>query len=441
MYIDGIRYPNRSIVNISSVPVAAPPAGLLIGRQPWSEARFPSATAAVALGDVVAVAAAVDAVVVCGAKGDGVSDDTKALQGCLDAHEAVLLPKGLYRISQTLSMRPNTALVGISQTHSVIAPVSGGFVTDNASNMTGSNGNFAPLIRTASIGNTTLAFVGLVSWWHLPSIYTLDWRARGGLWRSNYETRVCECLWLENYASASPTSSSCQQQATALATAKTQVRGGGTFVNYVSDEDILFTDHRHYRHLFVGSAGAGSEPLRLYATNLEHAMSEANMEVSGATHGVEMVSLKIEGSNVILWVRDSADVSLYALGGGADAFPNSSYYPRDFELYTPTILRIERTAPYRIVNLNNGGRGNEGQPITPIPPNLFPLNKTNLRVYPWPEQLLGPIIESMWAPWPGYKVPSSMWRSVLEADGPQKTVHMTRPHEQPVLDARGGGYR
>ena len=55
------------------------------------------------------------------------TDDTAALQGCLDKHAEVFLPKGLFRISKTLSMRPGGAIVGLSQTHSVIAPASGGF--------------------------------------------------------------------------------------------------------------------------------------------------------------------------------------------------------------------------------------------------------------------------------------------------------------------------
>ena len=32
----------------------------------------------------------------------------------------------------------------------------------------------------------------------------------------------------------------------------------------------------------------------------------------------DIVSLKIEGSNAVLWVRDSADVTLMSLGGGLD---------------------------------------------------------------------------------------------------------------------------
>ena len=57
------------------------------------------------------------------------------------------------------------------------------------------------------------------------------------------------------------------------------------FVNFVNDEDILFTDHAHYRHLYVGDGGDGSDPLTLYALNMEHAMSEANMEIEGAHQG------------------------------------------------------------------------------------------------------------------------------------------------------------
>jgi hypothetical protein len=330
LYINGVRHLNHSITEV--LQVHAVPADLTNRRQLWNSSVFPS------------LETATDAVTVCGAKGDGITDDTLPLQRCLDQHDYVLLPKGLFRISATLTMRPHTALVGISQTHSVIAPMSTGF-SDSTE-----EGAFAPLVRTAVEGNATLAFVGLTTWWHLPSIFTLDWRARGGLWRSGYETRVCECLFLNNYKSR--VSSPACAAPTILTVPKTQVRGGGSFLNFVNDEDILFTD-KNYRHVHVTDGGPGSHRLSFYALNLEHAMSEANLEIQGAKQGVEIISLKTEGSNAILWIRDSANVSLYSLGGGSDAFPNSSYFPSDFAPYTPTILRVERTSPYRLVNLND----------------------------------------------------------------------------------------
>merc|ERR1712000_673199 len=90
-------------------------------------------------------------------------------------------------------MPPGGALVGLSQTHSVIAA---------AANFSASAEAPAPLLRTAEGSTATLAFVGLTTFWHVPGVFTLDWRSRGGIWRSNYETRVCECMWLSDYGSA-----------------------------------------------------------------------------------------------------------------------------------------------------------------------------------------------------------------------------------------------
>ena len=47
----------------------------------------------------------------------------------------------------------------------------------------------------------TVAFVGLTTFWQVDGVFTLDWRAKGGLWRNNYESRVCKCMWLTDYGS------------------------------------------------------------------------------------------------------------------------------------------------------------------------------------------------------------------------------------------------
>jgi hypothetical protein len=48
-----------------------------------------------------------------GAKGDGVTDDTTVLRTAIASHRAIYLPSGHYVISDTLTLRPDTVLIGL----------------------------------------------------------------------------------------------------------------------------------------------------------------------------------------------------------------------------------------------------------------------------------------------------------------------------------------
>lgn len=48
-----------------------------------------------------------------GAKGDGETDDTKAIQAAIDQYDHIYVPQGWYRITETLKMKPNTKLIGL----------------------------------------------------------------------------------------------------------------------------------------------------------------------------------------------------------------------------------------------------------------------------------------------------------------------------------------
>jgi Pectate lyase superfamily protein/SMP-30/Gluconolactonase/LRE-like region len=48
-----------------------------------------------------------------GAKGDGVTDDTKAIQSAIDQYPALYVPQGSYRISSTLKLKPTTVMIGL----------------------------------------------------------------------------------------------------------------------------------------------------------------------------------------------------------------------------------------------------------------------------------------------------------------------------------------
>jgi sugar lactone lactonase YvrE len=48
-----------------------------------------------------------------GAKGDGVTDDTAAFRKAIAEHRAIYVPSGFYVISDTLTLKPDTALIGL----------------------------------------------------------------------------------------------------------------------------------------------------------------------------------------------------------------------------------------------------------------------------------------------------------------------------------------
>jgi type 1 glutamine amidotransferase len=67
-----------------------------------------------------------------GAAGDGMTDDTKAIQKAIDEHPVIYVPQGEYRITETIHLKPNTILIGLHPmaTHLALkedAPSFGGF--------------------------------------------------------------------------------------------------------------------------------------------------------------------------------------------------------------------------------------------------------------------------------------------------------------------------
>lgn len=55
-----------------------------------------------------------------GAKGDGTTDDTAAIRAAIAAHRVVFFPAGLYRVSDTIGLRPDSVLIGLNPIRSQI---------------------------------------------------------------------------------------------------------------------------------------------------------------------------------------------------------------------------------------------------------------------------------------------------------------------------------
>ena len=255
------------------------------------------------------------------ARGDGEADDTSAIQRAIEENDAVFLPKGYYRVSRTIKLRPGTKLVGVGQHLSVLL-------------VRAPEGDFAdastpkPVLQTADDrdAETVLAFCGVFVPYHVSGAYAVEWRAgRRSICRSVTFTRR------HLYGFRRPPDHARPREAR---TAFVAVRGhgGGRWYNFYGESYLYQT--ADYRHLLVEGT---TEPLRIYQCNVEHARSDANMEIRGARH-VSLFGVKGEGNRPVLWVRDADHIRVFGYGGNAAAYEGTA------------LFRVERTPNFLIAN-------------------------------------------------------------------------------------------
>ena len=89
-----------------------------------------------------------------GAKGDGLTDDTRAIQAAIDQYPNLYVPQGSYRISQTLKLKPSTVMIGFH-------PMATNLTLIENSAAYGGFGGPVPLIETPEGGTNIISGIGL----------------------------------------------------------------------------------------------------------------------------------------------------------------------------------------------------------------------------------------------------------------------------------------
>jgi sugar lactone lactonase YvrE len=89
-----------------------------------------------------------------GAKGDGVTDDTKVIRDAVDKYQTIYVPQGLYRVSETILMKPNTILIGLH-------PIATQFVIGESTLGFSGFGAPKPLIEAPRGGTNIITGIGL----------------------------------------------------------------------------------------------------------------------------------------------------------------------------------------------------------------------------------------------------------------------------------------
>ena len=105
-----------------------------------------------------------------GAKGDGTTDDTAALQKAIDTHRVLYLPTGFYMVSDTLKLRPDTVLIGL---HPALAQL---VIPDNNPGHVGI-GPVKPILETPKGGDNIVSGIGLFTGRVNPRASALLWRS------------------------------------------------------------------------------------------------------------------------------------------------------------------------------------------------------------------------------------------------------------------------
>jgi len=278
VYVDGRRVPQVLDVQAG----AQPPPGLQ-ARHLWSP-QFPSFESPGAV-DVKADPYR--------ARGDGRADDTDAIQRAIDEHEIVFLPKGCYRLTRTLELKPRTKLIGTGQHLSLL-------VASGADEFSG-GAHSAPLVRTADTADaeTVLGFLGLYATGDVRGATALEWRSGGRSVFRAVEIRV-------------PTTSAPPVLVIG--------HGGGNWYNFRASRSP--PGIAEYRHLLVAGARG---PLRFYQFSPQHATSDFAAEFRSARQ-ISVFGAKYEGNQPLLAVRDCDHVRLFGHGGNAKGLPGNTLY-------------------------------------------------------------------------------------------------------------------
>lgn len=107
-----------------------------------------------------------------GASGDGITDDTKAIQAAIDKYPDIYIPQGWYRVSETIRLRPNTTLMGLT-------PIGTQLLLANNTEAFGSFGGPKPLLESVPGGKTIVSGIGLNTGADNPRAVGCKWMANG----------------------------------------------------------------------------------------------------------------------------------------------------------------------------------------------------------------------------------------------------------------------
>lgn len=307
------------------------------------------------------------------AKGDGIADDTDAIQALIDRHERVFLPRGIYRLTAPLRLRKNTVLYGIT---SALTALYGDAQHWRANQE-------RTVITTEDDGAARCVAAQF-------TVYTSSTEPAGGLrvihWRAGRDSVV------KNLFTKSVDWPGIGWPSVKLDFAKGDLRpvniaqlalidgsGGGRWYGCsIGCENYCPVVPRGYRHVSVLGT---HEPLRFYSLNPEHAFSDVEFEIRNS-RDIAIFGLKTEGGGELLAFNTlgSAQGALFRIADSRDilitAFTNNGKIPPSDR----GMFEIERCENFALATLSVARRGQGNYALVreerpPKPPVVSPAER------------------------------------------------------------------
>jgi sugar lactone lactonase YvrE len=167
-----------------------------------------------------------------GAQGDGSTDDTEVFRKAIGEHRAIYLPSGQYRVTDTITLRPDTVLIGL---HPSVTRI---FLADRTAAFQGI-GIPKPLLETPREGTNIVTGIGL---------YTngINPRAVAAKWMAGRDSMMNDVRFLGGHGTIDPN-----------ATAKENIKGWEKIYNntHTADPDLDRRWDGQYPSLWITGGG------------------------------------------------------------------------------------------------------------------------------------------------------------------------------------------
>lgn len=296
-----------------------------------------------------------------GAKGDGVTDDTKAIQNAIDKHDILYVPQGLYRVTETIKMKLKTVLIGLN-------PIATQFVIQDNTEAFGSFGPPKAVVESSEGGANIMTGIGV-------STSASNTRAVGVKWMADADSYLNDVKFIGGHGTINPKKTQANAQQHVAHEEDESLwdsqywslwitnGGGGTFKNIWSANTYATAG------TYVSNTAT---PGRIYAMSIEHHVR--NEVRFNKVSNWKVYALQLEEES-----KESSECQPFELQDCADmTFAN---------LYMFRVIRVRTPYPHAIRSWNNKNIEflnvhNYSQTKFPSTVPLFDVNSKN-EVRPW----------------------------------------------------------